>query len=832
MKDVKRRDFLTLGTLAAAGLLTATDGHSAPPIPAGKTNLLTGGKDCSPATGKERKVIPSVCWQCLTRCPILGYIENERLVKIEGNPKSLNTRGKICARGQAGVNQVYNPDRLLHPLKRTGRRGEGKWQRISWKEALDLLIDGGTIAGHSVKGLRTLLDADTPEKFLFHYGRTVGSDWRIILDNFLKAYGTQSIGDHDSICMTAESVANDLTRGQTWGNWDFANAGLILSFGSNVLEAHSSHIPIAQRCMEALSRGMKMYTFDVRLSNTAAKSEWVPVRPGTDLAVILAMCHVLLEEELHDQEFLETYTNVTVNELRRHLAGYTPEWAAEKSGVPAGRIRSIAIEYGTTKPAVCISCRGAFMHYNGVQTQRAIMMLEAIAGNIDATGGSGGASIAWRFPFPAPKPKTEAKMLDIFTGEKGAFAFTNYNVSHQILHMIDKGPERPDLYMVYCHNPVYSNGDCRENARIYMDEEKVPFLVAVDVGLSETSELADLVLPDATYLERWTVDGRITPEHVPEYQIRQPMHAPLGEARNFCDVVCEIAERLDLGLGFRSAEEFVQAACEHTPGIKEAGGFEYMKENGVWCDTETKNVFYRFNEEVDVAGATLDQATGVYYKRNSDNEPYDSLSAEEAALVYVAQKCGDGVARRAFPPGSNARKTGLFEIKSEVLAAKGFSGIAEWMPDPTHEGMHDGALILTTYKVAVQSHSRTQNCKWLTELYHKNPAWIHPRTAARKGICEGDTIVITSAVGEVTTKAHVTEGVHPKAIAISNHCGHWASGDYASGNGRPNHVDEPDSRLKWWKDNGTHPNLIIPNRGDPISGAMCWHDTVVEVKKA
>jgi anaerobic selenocysteine-containing dehydrogenase len=490
------------------------------------------------------------------------------------------------------------------------------------------------------------------------------------------------------------------------------------------------------------------------------------VQPATDLAVILAMCREIIDNDLHDGEFIDRHTNVSVDALKTHLDGYTPEWAEGESGVPAGKIRSIAAEYATTKPGICISLRGAFMHYNGVQTQRAVYLLQALTGNVDPTG-QRRPYPRWNYPFPFPEDN--AKSLDLFEGEPGAYLRPLYNVSHQILSRIDRGPERPEIYMTNCHNPVYSKGDCRENERILSDEEKVPFLVSVDVALSETSVLADLVLPDATYLERWTSDGLSSPEGVPEYQIRQPMHPPRREARNFCDVACELAAKLGIDLGFRSAEEFVRATCDATPGVKEAGGFDYMRTHGVWCD----------------------------------------VNAEPASR----------------PPGP-------MQLESTALAEAGFPALPGWMPDPAHETMGKEDLILTTFKVNVQSHSRTQNCKWLSEIHHDNPAWIHPRTAAERGIENGDSITVVSELGELETTARVTEGVHPKAIAISHHCGHWAYGDYASGRAGSTHVAEPDGRLRWWKRHGAHPNLIIPNRGDPIAGSMCWNDTVVRVSKA
>jgi anaerobic selenocysteine-containing dehydrogenase len=747
---------LGTGEAARAGTAGAGDGYS----------LEEGGRDFSPATGSERKRIPSACWQCVSRCGIVGYLEKGRLVKIEGHPGMLGTAGKICARGQAGINQVYNPDRILHPTKRTGKRGEGKWRRISWEEALALLVEGGEIAGRRVRGLREIREAGTPEKFMFHYGRTVGSDATILFEYFLPAYGTATIGDHNSICVAAGGIGRMLTPGPSAGP-GFEKAEVILNFGCGLLEAGFDHVTGVRKCVEALARGTKLYTFDVRLSNTAARStEWIPVKPGTDLAVILAMCRELLLNGAFDEEFIRDHTNVSADELREHLALNTPEWAEGISGVPAPKIRAIAMEYGRARPGMCIGLRGAFMHHNGVQTQRALYMLRALGGGVDLDR-LFGPRPRWNHPFPSPDGTPRA--LDILEGEEGAFAFTEYHVSHQIVRMIDKGPERPDLYMVYCHNPVYANGDCRENARVYSDEAKVPFLVAVDVALSETSELADLVLPDATYLERWTLEGSTSPENIPEYYIRQPMHRPLGEARNFLDVACEIAGRLGLDLGFGSAEGFVRAACDSTPGVLEAGGFEYMKRHGVWHDR--------------------------------DAEPFN------------------------LPAGELA-------IRSESLAEKGFPALPTWMAAPEHEKMAGDEMILTTFKVPVQSHSRTQGCKWLTELYHENPAWLNPAAATARGIRDGDRIRVISEVGELITKARVTEGVHPRAVAISNSAGHWAWGEYASGRRGPAHRPESDSRYKWWVENGSHPNLIIPNRGDPIAGSMCWMDTVVRVEKA
>lgn len=766
MNNKSRRKFLKLAALGAVGVpLNAESKLTEENSVSNKLDLDEGGKDFSLVNNGERKAIPSACWQCVNVDAILGYVENGRLVKIEGNPKMIKSCGKICAKGQAGINQVYNPDRLLKPLKRIGERGEGKWQEITWEEAMDLILNGGEIAGNKVKGLQTLRDEGTPEKFLFHYGRMTGSDWLIVNYYFLPAYGTSSVGDHNSICINAGSVGAYYT-GQAIPNASPENANLMVNFGSSFLEAGFSFIPSTREYSDALTRGLKMYTFDVRLSNTAAKStEWVPIKPGTDLAVILAMSNVLINNGLADESFIENFTDVTIKELKQHLNSYTPKWAESISGVPAGKIFSIAKELATIKPGLVTSSRGLFMHYNGVQAQRALYLLRALAGHISPKGKMG-ARPRWNYAFPFSEPANEPKSMNLFTGEPGKYFFTDYGVSHQIVNMIDKGQDRPEIYMVYCHNPVYSNGDCSKNTRVFKDLNKVPFLIACDVTLSETSELADLVIPDATYLERWTLEGT-SAKNTPEYYIRQPMHAPLGEARNFIDVACDLAKRMNLGLGFESAEEFVRETCNNTPGVKEAGGFEYMKTHGIWHG--------------EVQEIEFDQPT-LSYKNNE-------------------------------------------------LGKAGFDSIPAWMPIPWHENMAENELILTTYKVPVQTHSRTEGCKWLTELYHDNPTMINPRTAARMNISDGDKIILKSSAGELKTTAKVTEGVHVDAIAVSHHCGHWAWGYYASGKKNFYHVEETDDYNKWWESKKTHVNSIIPCVGDPIAGSMCWMDTVVKVEK-
>ncbi|MFQ5599384.1 MAG: molybdopterin-dependent oxidoreductase [Candidatus Krumholzibacteriia bacterium] len=812
-----RREFLQLGAASLAAGLAATR-----QCLAGTPSLEWGGRDFSPESFKERKAVPSACWQCVARDGIVGFVEDGRLVKIEGNPLLPRTNGRICARGQAGHYQAYDPDRLLYPMRRVGERGGGKWKRVSWDEALEEIV----------ARLRRLRDAGHPERFMFHYGRMKASSSKIIKSHFLAAFGTKTIGNHTAICEGGKWTAQELTWGKHYDVNDVARTHFILVFGCNPLEAHTSHVPLAQRIVDARARGVPMVTFDVRLSNTAAKSdEWIPIRPATDGAVALAMANVVMAKKLYDRSFIERWTNVTVDEIEEHVKPYTPEWAEQVSGVPASSIHRIAERYARAKPGTIISYRGAIAHWNGVQTERAILMLEAICGNIDVPGGRVHAVGAkWKNSFRTPKGK--AKKLDILDGE--GIAYPSHHVCESVIDLIAAGKHgRPEVYMFYCYNPIYVNGDIRRNIERLKDESLFPFVVGVDVAMGEATALADLILPDATYLERWDWEDMVSMDMIPEYYIRQPMIEPLGEARDFKDVCCEMARRLGgevaAAMPFASAAEFVRDACEHTPGVKDAGGFEMMRKRGAWVDPKAEPKYRAYAEELDpekLEGAILDAAAGVYWK----GKPGESYTTTKSAYKkYVGQKVGDKVYAGFKPDKLN--KSGLFEIRSNLLEAKGFSGLPDWKPVPDHESRGKNELILTTYKVAVQTHSRTQNCKYLTEIYHRNPAWLHPETARARGIADGDTIRVRSSVGEIVTTAKVTEGVHPDVVAISNHCGHWEYGRWASGKTYGHSKDDPDTARKWWDDNGEHPNWIIPNAPDPIAGQQRAMDTVVTVEK-
>lgn len=841
MEKLNRRNFMTLAGASGAAMAAGV-GDSGNAL-AGSVTLQAGGRDFSPVTGKERQAIPTACWGCVTRDAMIGFVEDGRLMKLEGHPESIRTEGFLCAKGQAGINQVYFPDRILYPMQRVGKRGEHKWKRISWDEALDIIASK----------LKPLRDAGTPEQFMYAYGRHKASQWAVTGD-FLAAYGTKTIGNHTSVCEAGKWVGQESLWGGMYDNWDYDKTDFIVNFGSNNLETHTNHIPTSHRLIRAVvDRGVPFYTFDVRLSNTAAKStKWIPINVGMDGLVMLAMANVIMNEGLFRKDHFK-FMRVTADHhasvddkiaaVKQQVAKFTPEFAEKESGVPADTIRDIARGFAKAKSACLVTYRGTVMHYHGADQERAAMLLSAITNNLDRAGGRVmGVGASWKHPS-TPKAKV-SNGLHIKDGFPGEAAYPTHHVSQSIIPMIKDGSHgRPSVYWWSCYNPTFINGHNNEAREVFQDESIMPFLITSTISYDESSQFADIILPDVTYLERWDWEDMVSANQIAEFYIRQPLVKPLGEARCQGDVWPELAKRLGFELNYSSKEDFVSQSCEMTPGVKEAGGFEYMKKHGVWHDKNAKPNYGFYEAKVDVSGdgVILDDKTGVYWNwkkagaaSEAEAKSKGYLDTKGAKGAYVAQNI-DGTAYLAYPPNTKFTKAGYLDFYSDNFAKKGLPAFPTYTPIPEHQKMAKDELILTTYKIAVHTHSRTAQCKWLSEIKHDNPAWINTKTAGERGIKNGDRIKVASEIGELTTTAYVTEGIIPGIVAISHSLGREHSGVYGSGKKSPtseNSANDPDVKNMWWDTHGTHPNTIIPNKSDPISGAMRWFDTVVRVERA
>ncbi len=563
MKKVTRRDFLKFGFTSAAvvGFGGALSGCFSPPPESSKKIMRTAGK---PVT------VASTCLLCPAGCGILGEVIDGRVIEITGNPKHPNNRGKICSRGHAGLNVLYDPDRLLYPLKRSGARGEGRWSRISWDQALEEIS----------RRLAELRRREKSEALWVEMGAP-GSKELLALD-FLKALGSPTVFSDSEFLDQNRAMGQALTWGSESTVSDAAQSRYILNFGANPYENHEQYIYLAQRIVEAqVANAAKLVTFDVRLSNTAGKShEWYRVNPGTDGVVALAMAQHILQQGLQDKEFLTRWTNVPLPKLAEHLAQYTPEQAEKVSGVKAADIHRLALEFAQTKPAVTLTGRGVSGHKNGVLNERCIALLNAVVGNIDIPGGC---------CLPRTMDLDEPKWKSRFSSSLQAFA------------ALKEGKGHPELYFCYMANPAYANPGTAETLPILTDEKRIPFLVVADTHLTETGALADLLLPAASYLESWNLESRPAMGLIPFVSIRQPMVSPLGKSKSIGDAFIELAGRMEgdfrKAFPYKNSEEFIGKAAARINGLSKSGGIDLLKKEGVWFDPAVKPDYRSFQKK-------------------------------------------------------------------------------------------------------------------------------------------------------------------------------------------------------------------------------------------
>lgn len=815
---ITRRSFLqaSAGTTAAAAL--------APRLLHAMENEL-GGKDFSPVSAAERKAIPITCHVCNIQDGAIAYVENDRVVKLEGNPEHVSTRGRLCAKGNSGMWYSYDPDRILYPLKRVGARGEGKWKRITWEEALTEVAEK----------LNAALKED-PNTIMLKWGRnrTGGT-----LERFMKTLGSATVLNHTSVCESSKKVGQEPTWGPDIETPDFANAKYVLNFGSNVLEASYFHNPLSQRVTEGrVDNHMKIVTFDVRLSNTAGFSdEWIPVFPATDGAVALAIGHVILREDLQDSDFINTWTNVTVDELKAHYAQYTPEWASKISGVPMQTIERIAREFATTKPATLFTYRGPAKHLYGSYNEKACMMLPIMTGNIEKRGGY---CLPRGMGWPQPNPQPPGPKHGSVLAHPPEYPLASHKVAHLVPFWIAEGRQKINVAFTYQDNPVYTNPGAQAVwGKLYRDEKLIPYFISMSSHMGEETALADIILPDCPYLERWE------PESMPNslwpwLGIRQPVHKSLGESRENRILLRDIIWKLDpdgsRGMKqfweFKDGEDYMRHHFDNVPGLKEAGGLDFLKKHGVWPIYGTLDP--RTGKVTDKTGREIQAEYGLHRKELSAADMEGAMVDAQGLVTRNGKAIGvrrNGLNHVGFPTGNR-----LINVRVDEWAEYGFNPMPTFKRIPWHETMKDDEMILSTFKLNVHKQSRTAAVKWLAEIAHSNPAWMNPETARKLGVKTGDLVRVESPVGYLVTKAYVTEGIHPKVISIATSFGHWEYGRLATLKlkDKPafDGTEDPDLNNVWWDDRGVHPNAIIPVVADPIGGSQGWYDTVVKVSKA
>ena len=788
---LSRRRFLAL---TAAGLGAAAAGSRLVPAPS-----IAGGAPARAA--RQDEWIPTCCNMCGGTTGIICHVVDGRVVKIEPNPlnpigvanistdfwRKRSPGAAMCPKGNSGVMALYDPDRVKKPLRRTNTsKGKGvdpRWKEISWDEALD------EIAGR----LRTLRDAGTPEALLWF---SEDNSFVDIQQDFCNLYGTPNFSLHSNLCDVSRKASFKSVLGHDRPLGDYANTRYMLLFGWNPLSATKwSHLP--RIFANGLENGAKLVVVDPYMSFTAAKAhEWIPIRPSTDGALALAIGHYIVKEKLYDETFVRDWT-IGFDRYADYVADKTPEWAEKITSVPANTIRRLAYEFATTKPAVVDVWSGPGQHSNGVQGGRAIAMLAALTGNIDKHGTliipqkGGGAH------QPVKTKKIDKPRFD---------GLERYPMGHSsgvypdiINRLLDgNGPYPVRVGMIFFQNLVMSIPGTQ---RVIDALSKLEFLVVVDNYVSETAELADIVLPGTTYLERYEVLGQWVTW--PVISLRQPVVRPIFGQPPEYDVVIQLGRRLDLrdadGNPFFKDlryEDYISKMIEGSAAKLTLAELQ-QRPGAVWVDVKGTQ-YEKYKVELTVPdSATVDSQTGAI--RDKDGK---LIGVRVGAKSYKGFATPSG--KIEFYSESLAKKR---DAKGGVIDGAPAYTPREWWPDEEYP------LFLVNWKEASHTQSRTMDNPFLLGIEPENRLRMNRDTAERLGIRDGDEVWVESPYAKDKARVHLTDGMHPEVVGWQHGFGHWGFGRYA-------------------KNRGTADGQFRLPGADPISGQGLHKEVCVRVYRA
>ncbi|MFQ5667789.1 MAG: molybdopterin-dependent oxidoreductase [Candidatus Binatia bacterium] len=835
-RKLDRRKFLKLAGGFSVGAATAAvsvpafrklvSGEAEPDL----KRLVASRKNKAVIDFTKATAIPTICFGCTTHCGVIGWVQDGRVRRIEGNPLDPNTLGRACAKANGMINYTYYPERLLYPVKRVGKRGEGKWKRISWEEAIEEV-------GSRLQACR---ESGHPERFIFHYGRdkTKGFTKR-----FTTAFGTPNRLNRRSICSSNRRapLMSFYGRDFEWESQDVANTKYILNFGCNPMEAFQGGLFMMHRIMSAkVDHGAKLVSFEVRPSATANVSdEYFPVMPGSDGAIAFAMANVIIDAGLADEAFWRRWTNYPLDKLKAHIKDWTPEFAEKESGVPASAIRRIAIEWASQAPAcTTMTARGSAKHYNGVQNDRALKMLDVLVGNVGRPGGNCLSTVRmWAGRYgqdglpnvlqPEPRPpklkpflpgtpgyedlpdriKRQVQRLDPqwrerYYGELAtpseyplAWHWYGMKVGQLVQPYIREGRAKVDVYMSYVYGASYGYPEAKVCREVLMDERLIPFHVAIEIGYSEHAALADIILPETTSLERWDAHAQNCYGLVPYTGIRQPLVEPLGEARPLQIILRDLARYV--GGGMERYFDFERVEDYYKEWYKEVwaripGGWEEFKRRGIWQDTSRPKDYALYERPVppeELEGSSVDPETQVISVTGKGKK-------KAIGIMMPDEQSGTRIPVRGFPTPTRkiqvydpifplaARCVGLPEDDPNGAA------LPTWFRIPGFGALDPDALILTTFKWNVHTQGRSSQWKYSAEIVHTNPLFINPETARTRGLEDGDEVEVAvqrpqghtyrgdkqEVVGVFRNRIRYLQGMHPRVIAFGHSAGHWEHG--------------------------------------------------------
>jgi len=786
-RKIKRRTFLKWS--GAIGIPVIAGGVG--------TKMLVKRKEGAPAaasTGGKEKII-STCSinNCGGRCIIKAHVKDGTVVRISTDTEKAGDLStpplRACVRGRNYRKMLYHPDRLKYPMKRIGKRGEGKFTRISWDEAIETIASEMKRIGDLYGPESRYVNYASGQSGGIHGGRNAARKLLSLTGGFLGYYNDYSSG--------AGNIATPYTYGTNNSGSSFdslLHSKYIILWGQNPAEMIFS-TPYREFLMQAKKNGAKIVVIDPRYTDTAIAfaDEWIPILPTTDNALMDAMGYVIITEHLQDQTFLDQYClgfdenhmpeGVSKDEcLKSYLLGTkdgtpkTPEWAEKKCGVPASKIREIARDYATKKPAALIQGWGPQRQAYGEQFMRGGAQLACLTANVGKLGGwAAGTGYSSRsqivLPFTFENPVKAS--IPCFLWTKAVENGTEMTAADGLIG-VDRLKTNIKLIFNMAGNMLLNqHSDINRTKQLLEDENKVEFIVVSDLFMTPSAKYADILLPGTTFFERYDLGQ---PWGMGDYVVfGEKAIEPLYECRDEYDVFADIAEKLGVRHQFTEGKttlDLVKESIERTrkeidPNFPD---FEELRRKGVY--------FFKYDEPL------------VGFKEQIEdfkNHPFETPSGK---IELFSKALWD------------------MEKDDEIPA------IAKYVP--SWEGPEDPLikkypLQLISWHYKRRCHSTYDNQPWLEEAA-KQEIWINPRDAEARGIKSGDQVQVMNDRGSLFIPVNITPRITPGVVGIPQ--GAWYTPDNAG-------IDKRGAI-----------NVLTSQRPTPLAKANPQQTNLVEVKKA
>jgi len=809
--EVSRRKFLQ-GSVA----LTVLGGVTG-------ANLFSSSLDSKETKKNIYAKVPTLCEMCVNKCAAIANVEDGIIKKLDPNPAFPKSKNMLCARGAAGIHALYDPDRLKYPMIRIGKRGDGKYKRVTWDEAYEAILNGTK----DFKGLKQILDEEKDNRSTIGYCAGEGMaehTYKLFMANKL---GSTNFVNHASICLQTVVSGYTLTIG-AYGQADLANARYVIMAGANRAEAivTPDTMDIFKRTR---GRGTKLICVDPRYTNTAAQSdEWLGIKVGTDLAFVLALTYVAIKEGLYNKEYVAKNVN-GFEEYKKHILDnkYTPQWAEEITGIKANKIIEIARDFMEAAPrAIYYQGRRTAWSKQDFQLRRAQAIFSALGGGIDTKGG-----IVFGKKLPLGAHEVNTPMYANAEGriEKDAAAIVGNAGSwigwrNKIIE--GKSPYPIRAMFTYKQNPMLSVPNVAKTRELF---EKMDLVVTIDTMPSDTVMMSDVVLPECTYLERED-PVRSFGGVEPSIALRQKVIDPLYDTKPVFDILKGLSKKLTKPL-WENTQKYDEDVQDDTDGMSKEEIAEYYLENGFDLTDMFEHSQEELNKEMVVSkhGEEVYQILkekGVYYphmdkyfKKINNNEyeyypedkKYYTVTKEGFNSDVYTEACVDEKALATLKEKLKTR-SGKVECNLTFLTRKGIPAMPTWQPYQ-YKSVVEGKFVFITGRHAQFTQDATQNNAMLLDIAKENYLWINKEQADELGIQYGDLVEVTSKIGSVKIKAYPTSKIIRNTLFFVH--GFGAQSD----------------ELTFAHLNGASDNVIIEDVIEPVFGSAAMHETQVSIKK-